>query len=71
MVPNILNAIRVDAFKMARSGNFTNAEEIVAELERRGYERARFALHDPTIRARLEQLCIQYSKRSDQSLPRE
>ena len=44
MVPNILNAIRVDAFKMARSGNFANAEEIEAELQRRGYERAPVAL---------------------------
>ena len=68
MVATPLNAIRVDAFKMARSGDFANAEAIVAELQRRGYVRVRLALQDPIIRSHIDQLCIQNSKDIEQPL---
>jgi hypothetical protein len=58
MVPDNLNTIRVDAFKMARSGAFVNAEAILVELQRRGYQRTELALKDPNVLAHLEQLCL-------------
>ena len=71
MVPNILTAIRVDAFELARSGHYANCHAIVVELERRGYERARLALRDLKTRAHLDDLCIQHWKDREQRLLRE
>ena len=57
MVGNTLSVIRVEAFKMARSGHFDDVESIEAALEKGGYERAQAALRDQVIRARINQLC--------------
>jgi hypothetical protein len=57
MVAYTLSAIRVEAFKLARSGDFEDLGSIEAALERRGYERARAAFRDPLIRARINGLC--------------
>ena len=71
MVANILNAIRMVAFKMARSGDFVNCQAIETELERRGYERVRLALRHPITRAHLDQLCIERWQGNEERLLRE
>jgi len=57
MVANTLTAIRVEAFKMARSGHFPDVGSIETALEKRGYERVRMAVRDGAIRAHLNRLC--------------
>ena len=53
----LLSAIRIQAFAMARSGNFPDCLAILSALEHGEGERARLALQQPTIRSRLDQLC--------------
>ena len=62
-------AIRIEAFKMARSGDFTNCDAIEAALERMGHVRARSALRHPITRAHLDELCIRSMQASNQRVP--
>lgn len=52
-----LTSIRVQAFRMARTGEFTDWRSIEAALERREGRRARLALGQHAIREHLDALC--------------
>jgi len=65
MVTYHLTAMRIEAFKMARSGDFENCDAIQAALERTGHARARAALRNPITRAHLDELCIRSSQGSN------
>ena len=53
------NAIRIQAFEMARSGEFIDCQSIETALEKSGIANAPVALRDPPIRSRLDKLCAQ------------
>lgn len=61
----LLCAIRIQAFHLARSGDFANCRSIEAELTKSERERAGLALRDPTIRSHIDLLCADASGRAD------
>jgi hypothetical protein len=65
MVTYHLTAIRIEAFKMARTGDFKNCDAIEAALEQTGHARATAALRNPITRAHLDELCIRSSQGSN------
>jgi hypothetical protein len=66
----LLSAIRIRAFQLARSGDFTDCRSIEAELEKSERGRAGLALSDPIIRSHLDLLCADAGGRFEaQPLP--
>jgi hypothetical protein len=59
MANYLSNAIRIQAFEMARSGEFIDCQSIETALEKSGIANARIALRDRPIRSRLDKLCAQ------------
>ena len=57
MVAYTLSAIRIEGFKLARSGDFKDVGSIETALAKLGYERVTAAFRDPVIRARINALC--------------
>ena len=70
MTTYLSNTIRVQAFEMARSGEFIDCEAIEAALEKNGVDNARVALRDRVIRSRLDELCVQNLRRENVHLLR-
>jgi hypothetical protein len=65
MARYLLSAIRVHAFRMARSGDFADCRSIEAELEKSERERAGLALRDRIIRSHIDLLCVDAGGCSD------
>jgi hypothetical protein len=61
----LLCAIRVQAFRLARSGDFADCRSIEAELTKSERERAGLPLRDPAIRSHIDLLCADTSGRSE------
>jgi hypothetical protein len=61
-------AIRIEAFKMAHSGEYADGTAIERALEKRGHRHARIALQDRQIRAHLDLLCKPKDTRSNLAL---
>ena len=59
MTAYLSNTMRIQAFEMARSGEFIDCQAIEAALERSRVDNARPALRDRVIRSRLDKLCVQ------------
>jgi hypothetical protein len=59
----LLSAIRIRAFQLARSGDFTDCRSIEAELDKSERGRAGLALSDPTIRSHIDLLCADAGQR--------
>src|SRR6476620_2644354 len=59
MVWYLTTAIRIQAFRMARSGDFVDCRSIESELDRSEHGRARVALADQVIRCHIDRLCRQ------------
>jgi len=55
----LTTAIRIQAFRMARSGDFVDCLSIESELDRSEHGRARGALADQVIRSHIDRLCRQ------------
>jgi hypothetical protein len=60
MTNYLLSAIRIEAFRMARTGNFIDCRSVETALDKSERGRAGLALKDPTIRSHIDQLCRQH-----------